>query len=304
MLVALDQDAAHSIFQVPDNGGAWPPDALDYLRRLGARRKTVFLAFAPKAAGTFLRHAVIEATGGELVRVVHAQGGRDAQLYYPTLLAYFLGGLCRGPLTAHVHMQALPANVKMLEALDIRPVIMLRGIPDMLASYWDMLDREAGALENGLNCAIPSDWPQMGAADKADFLIDMLGPWYASYYATWLAYGAGNDRVLTLRYEDMLDNPAAILAAVLRHSGLEQPRPLCDLVVNDLWEDRYTLRFNQGVTGRGRQYFSPEQRLRLRRMLGYYGIDGEMAAMLADAAPQAGASERSSGSVNQALSCY
>jgi len=304
MLVALDQDAAHSIFQVPDNGGTWPPATLEYLRGLSARRKSVFLAFPPKAAGTFLRHAIIEATGGELVRVVHAQGGRDAQLYYPTLLAYFLGGVCRGPLTAHVHMQALPANVRMLEALDLRPVIMLRSIPDMLASYWDMLDHEIGALGDGLNCAIPGDWPQMSAADKGDFMIDMLGPWYASYYATWLAYGQGNDRVLTLRYEDLLDNPAAALDAVLRHSGLEQSRALCDLIVNDLWEDRYTLRFNQGVTGRGRQYFSPQQRQSLTRMLGYYGIAGEMAGMLADARPEAGEPGQSSGTVNQALSCH
>jgi len=283
MLVALDQEAAHSIFHVPDNGGAWSAPMLDYLGQLGSRRKTVFLAFPPKAAGTFLRHAIIEATGGELVRVVHAQGGRDAQPYYPTLLAYFLGGICSGPLTAHVHMQALPANVKLLEAFGIRPVIMIRNIPDMLASYWDMLDREIGARDNGLNCAIPARWQEMLPHEKGDFLVDMMGPWYASYYATWLSYAKGREDVLTLRYEDLLDNPAASLNAILCHSGFEHSGPLCELVVNDLWEDRYTLRFNQGVTGRGKDYFTAHQQERLQRMLHLYGIAAEERAGLIDA---------------------
>ncbi len=275
----IDEQVLRAVFKLPDNCGTYGPQMLQYLRGVGARRKAVFLAFAPKAAGTFLRQAVIAATGGDLVRIGHAQGGRDAQLYLPTLLGYFLGGVCKGPLVAHAHMQALPANVRMLDAFGIRPVIMLRNIPDMLASYWDMLDNEPGALENGLNCAIPRRWRDMKAEERGDFMVDMMGPWYASYYATWLSRCLDDDTVLALHYTDLLDNPAACLDAILRHSGFEHSRAYYDLVINDLWDDRYTLRFNQGIAGRGMEYFSSHQRDRLARMLRFHGI-GDSAGLI------------------------
>ena len=39
-------------------------------------------------------------------------------------------------------MQALPANCHFIDALELRPVTMLRSVPDMLASYLDMLAAE------------------------------------------------------------------------------------------------------------------------------------------------------------------
>src|ERR1700743_1890847 len=119
MHAALDTRAIDAAFAQPDSDGNFTGVVADYLRSLGMKRPMLFFAFAPKAAGTFLRAAAIEAVDGQLVRTVHAQGGRDAQLYLPVFVHYYLGGLCDGPLVAHVHMQALPANRCFLEAFDI-----------------------------------------------------------------------------------------------------------------------------------------------------------------------------------------
>lgn len=187
MDISLDQAALAAMFDLPDNDGAFPEAQRTYLGALGAKRPAILLAFPPKAAGTFLRAAAIKATDGELLRVVYAQGSRDAQLYMPTFVGYYLGGYCAGPLVTHVHLQAFPPNVSILEAFNIRPVIMIRSIPDMLASYWDMLER-SNAPNQGINCTIPVDFRQMPADRKADFMIDVVGPWYAGYYATWMDY--------------------------------------------------------------------------------------------------------------------
>jgi hypothetical protein len=111
-----------------------------------------------------------------LLRAVHALGGRDATPYLPTFISYFSGNLTPQPMVAHMHMQALPANVNFLEAFDIRPIVMTRSIPDMLASYWDMLESDPESRKDGLNCLIPDDFPEMAQTRKADFLIDILGP--------------------------------------------------------------------------------------------------------------------------------
>ena len=51
-----------------------------------------------RAAGTFLRTAAVAAIDGQLIRVVHAQGGRDGQPYLPLFIAYYLGGMGSRPL--------------------------------------------------------------------------------------------------------------------------------------------------------------------------------------------------------------
>ncbi|HEY1630740.1 MAG TPA: hypothetical protein VGF56_05460 [Rhizomicrobium sp.] len=106
----IDAQAVMAAFAQPEFDGAFRGPLGDYIRMIALRRPVLFFAFAPKAAGTFLRTAAIHAVDGNLVRAVHAQGGRDAQLYLPTFIQYYLGGLCEGPMVVHAHMQRCPAT--------------------------------------------------------------------------------------------------------------------------------------------------------------------------------------------------
>jgi len=281
--MTLDDNAIAAAFAQPDHDGGFAGDFGRYLRDLGGRRPLVLLAFPPKAAGTFLRSAAIDAVDGQLVRLVHAQGDRDAQLYLPTLIAYFTGKLCPGILVAHVHMQALKGNRGLIEALGLKPVAMLRAIPDMLASYWDMLDA-GGKDAAGLNCPVPENFPALADGAKADFLVDMLGPWYAGYYATWLGYKSESpQRVCLLDYADFRADAAGALAAALAHAGVPQDRETCEEAVAAAWQDRHALRFNHGERGRGAARFSAAQKARLRRMLGHFAILSDYADRLVGA---------------------
>lgn len=270
MSISLDRTAREALFELPDNDGAFPTELRAYLGALGEKRPAILLAFPPKAAGTFLRAAAIKATDGELLRVVYAQGSRDAQPYLPTFIAYYLGGFCTGPLVTHVHMQAFAPNTSFLEAFGIRPVIMLRSIPDMLASYWDMLERSS-ALHQGINCTIPPDFRTMPAGRKADFLIDVIGPWYAGYYATWLDYAAREPgRVCILTYSDFVQQPAETLETLLHHAGVPRSREECQTAIDATWKNRNDHRFNEGTEGRSHRYFAVPHFERIGKMLSYY----------------------------------
>jgi hypothetical protein len=281
-LGAIDDQAAAAAFLQPEFDGTFRDSVAGYLRAISLRRPVLLFAFAPKAAGTFLRSAAIDAVGGTLVRAVHAQGGRDAQLYLPVFIHYYLGGVCDGPMVAHVHMQALPGNRNFLEALAIKPIIMLRPIPDMLASYCDMLSESAEARAQGLNCPIPADFADFAPARKADFLIDMVAPWYAGYFATWLDYARDKpDDVCILRYADFLADPAGVLETALEHAELPRPREACQKALDIAWRERKIHRFNKGAAGRGADYFSPAQLDRLSRMLSYHqGLDAWRGALV------------------------
>ena len=270
-MIAFDQEAVAAAFAQPENEGGFPPDFAAYLNELGATRPSVLLAFAPKAAGTYLRSAAVQACGGQVARVVHAQGGRDATLYLPALLNYYAHGFPARTLVTHVHMQALASNIAMIEALDLRPAIMLRPILDMLASYGDMLEAEELTASHGLNQLLPPGFKTLSDRDRSDYLIEMVAPWYVSYFATWIDYvAAAPGRVLMLDYDRFRADPAAALEALLVHSRVPATRADCEAALAQVWRERGAFRFNKGVTGRGRERFSPLQVARLSRMLAFY----------------------------------
>jgi len=255
----------------PSKDGCFEGATAADLTKLATRRPSVVLAFAPKAAGTFLRSAVVFAVNGQLVRTVHAQGGRDAQFYLPLFIDYFSGGVTPSTLVTHVHMQALPGNRNLITALHLKPIIMLRSVPDMLVSFLDMLATDKQAQKEGLNCAVPADFDQLDAAARADFAVDMIAPWYASYYTTWYDFAvADKDRVHVVRYNEFVADPPLVLQAMLRHAGIPLPRARCEAALHAAWERRGTLRYNKGVAGRGETYFSPAQRERIHQLLSRY----------------------------------
>ena len=276
MALLFDPEAYNAAFSTPNVDGSFPPDFALYLKELGESRPAVVLAFAPKAAGTYLRSAAIVAVNGKLVRTVHAQGGRDAQFYMPSFLLYYAGNYPPQPLVTHVHMQALPANRFFLEAFNLKPAIMLRAIPDMLTSYADMLEPDPLSPDNWLNMCVANNYPALGPEEKADFLVDMMGPWYASYFASWADYARqAPQRVLPLEYDDFRADPAATLERLLAHSGLPRDRARCQAALQAAWEERASFRYNQGVSGRGRTRFTAAQLERLNRQLDYYPVLAE-----------------------------
>jgi hypothetical protein len=270
MVALLDNEAIQTVFAPPDPDGRFKGPLLDYMRAVGARRNILLLAFAPKSAGTFFRAAAIYAVEGQLVRFNHALGGRDGRPYLPTVLACLLDD--SAPHTvAHLHMQAFTSNRHFLEAFGIRPIVMLRNIPDMLASFLDMFDTDPNARNDGLNCLIPENFLEFDDSKKRDFVIDIIAPWYSSYFATWKKYeDEAPKQVCVLHYPDFLADPAQTLQTALSHAGFAVSREKCEVALARATNQRENLRYNKGVRGRGRDYFSLEQRERLARHLAYY----------------------------------
>jgi hypothetical protein len=282
MAIGLEPDAISAAFAQPNNDGSFTAEFANYLAELGRRRSAVVFAFPPKAAGTFLRTAAVVAIDGQLIRIVHAQGERDAQPYLPLLVSYYLGRITEKTLVTHAHMQALRANRHFLEAFDLKPIVMVRSIPDMLASYWDMLESDDAALSDGLNLRFPPHFRSLSSERKADYLIDFLGPWYVGYYATWLEYANDSPaRVCVLRYDDLLQTPDVQLERALAHAGTPRPREICRAAIDEVWKEKTQHRFNRGEPARGRTYFSEAQRARIRAMLSYYPVLDRIAEQLA-----------------------
>jgi hypothetical protein len=270
MAAAIDTRAIRAIFEQPAPDGAFEAQTWQYLRTIGARRRIVFLAFAPKAAGTYFRQAAIYAIDGQLARLKHAQGGRDGRPYLPNVLV-----CCLDPdspeLVAHIHMQAFTGNRHLIDAFGLKPIIMLRSLPDILASFVDMLMTDEAARAEGLNCQIPDDFLEYDRSRKVDFVVDIIAPWFASYFATWKSFvDDEQDTVCVLHYRNLLRNPAETLQTALRHAGFDVSRAKCESAIARVWAQRESYRFNKGITGRGRSCLSAAQLARVSQLLSYY----------------------------------
>ncbi len=172
----LGSAAMTTLFAAPRIDGLFEGESLAVARTLGRRRPLVLLAFAPRSAGTFLRTAAIEALGGQLVRLAHAEGGRDASLYLPWLIAYFRGAVSADTAVTHVHMPAATANRYLIDAFDLHPCVMRRSIPDSLLSLLAMIEDDP-AMPIGFSFLTPPGFAEMAPAMRADVLIDLMGPW-------------------------------------------------------------------------------------------------------------------------------
>ncbi len=269
-MALIGSKALHVIFDPPRPDGSFENQTLQYLREVGENRSILFLAFAPKAAGTYFRQAAMYAIDGQLVRIAHAQGGRDGTPYLPTVLVCCLDS--DSPETiAHIHMQALAANRHFIEAFGLRPIIMMRSIPDMLASFWDMLEFDPTARAEGLNCQIPDNFVDQSRAQKADFMVDVIAPWYASYFATWKSFvDDAPETICVLHYNDFCADPTTALHAALAHAGFFVSRAKCRDSLDLVWTERSVYRYNKGMPGRGKEYFSHFHLEKLRRLLCYY----------------------------------
>ena len=270
MPAVIDGNAIQAVFAQPSPDGAFEGAPLAYLRSLGARRSILFLAFAPKVAGTFFRQVAMHVIRGELFRVSHAQGGRDGMPYLPNLLAYYLDQDLP-EMVVHIHMQAFTANRHLLSAFGIRPVIMLRNLADTLASFLDMLESDPVARAQCLNCVVPNDFVELSRAQKADFMVDIIAPWYASYFASWKNFvDEAPDDICVLRYQDFCRDPAASIHMALAHAGFSVVRNACTAAVERVWPERNNFRYNKGREGRGKSYFSAGQISEIARRLSHY----------------------------------
>lgn len=270
MPAVIDSSAIQAVFAQPRSDGTFEGATLAYLKEVGARRNILFLAFAPKAAGTFFRQAATYAIGGDVFRMAHALGGRDGTPYLPNMLACYLDPDLP-QIVAHIHMQAFGANRHLLEALNIRPIIMLRSIPDMLASFWDMLETDPVARAEGLNCVVPAHFTELDRAAKADFMVDIIAPWYASYFASWKSFAdQAPKQVCVLRYRNFRLDPPESFHAALTHAGFTVSRSAAKAALDRASSERTSLRFNKGTEGRGQTYFSSAHVAQIARQLSHY----------------------------------
>src|SRR5437667_10576004 len=221
----------------------------------------LFIACVPKSASTFLKNLLVNLTGYRDLFTVYAAGQSEHEIYLPTLRES-----AELDTVTQQHCRASDANVHLMQGFGIRPVVLVRNIFDSVMSLLDFYNR--GAFQTSY---FRADWPALDEDTKIDLLIESVIPWYFQFVASWdLAERQKRIELQWLTYEELVaDKPAAVLK-VLEFYGLGAPRRGVEQRIKQIESEERKIRFNKGVTGRGKSGLNQQQKDQIRRLARYH----------------------------------
>jgi tetratricopeptide (TPR) repeat protein len=221
----------------------------------------IFIACVPKSASTFLKDTLVALTGYGDVFMVYAAGQTEHELYLPTILK--TAGI---DTVTQQHCRASDANIHLMQAFRIRPIVLVRNIFDSVMSLLDFYD--GGAY---FNSYFRADFKALDRETKIDLLIDNVIPWYLQFVASWdLVEKQNRLELMWLTYEDLISDKPAAIQKVLNFYGLGVSSRDVERKVRELESEGKKIRFNKGIAGRGRTGLDDRQKAQIRRLTRYY----------------------------------
>ncbi len=222
----------------------------------------LFIACVPKSASTFLKNLLVNMTGYRDLFSVYAAGQSEHELYLPSIRD-----------NAHLntvtqqHCRAADANVHIMQGFGIRPIVLVRNIFDSVMSLLDFYNIQ-GAFQNSY---FRADFQSLDDETKVDLLIDNVIPWYFQFVASWdLVERQRRLEIKWLSYEELIGDKTAAVTDVLRFYGLGAAPKAIETKIKETESEGRKIRFNKGVSGRGKTGLTDEQKERIRRLSKYY----------------------------------
>lgn len=221
----------------------------------------IFIACLPKSASTFLKNLLLKLTGYRDLFAVYAAGQTEHEIYLPTLREH-----ADSNTITQQHCRASDANVHLMQAFGIRPVVLVRNIFDCVISLLDFYNN--GAFKNSY---FRADWPKLDEETKIDLLIENVIPWYFQFVASWDQAEREKRLVLHwLSYEQLTADKCSAVSKLLEFYGLGASARSIEKSISEVESKGRKNRFNKGVTGRGRSGLSNQQKEQVQRLTRYF----------------------------------
>ena len=221
----------------------------------------IFIACVPKSASTFLKNLLLNLTGYRDLFTVYAAGQTEHEIYLPTLREF-----ADVNTVTQQHCRASDANIHLMQAFGIRPVVLVRNIFDSVMSLRDFYDK--GAFQTSYSRA---DWQALNEETKIDLLIENVIPWYFQFVASWdLAERQKRIEIHWLSYEELIADKASSILKLLEFYGLGASQRGVEQRIGEIEKRNRKNRFNKGIAGRGQSGLKDRQKEQIRRLTRFY----------------------------------
>jgi Sulfotransferase domain len=227
---------------------------------LPCNRTHILVACFPKSGSTWLSEILSRLPSFHKVDLVPVYDRREQELAFERLILFHALNY-----VAQHHCRFSSATERCLNAFSIKPIILIRNIFDCIVSAKDHMDGGEKDSNRIIGpCAyVPQRYYSWSDAEKYDFIIDLIVPWYFNFFVGWRDFQTGT----WASYEELVGNPLAAVKRIanelhldINGSGIEEA-----LVAASKAETRK----NVGEIGRGSALTSV-QKNRVRRFASYY----------------------------------
>ncbi len=232
----------------------------EIIERGRGRHQHLLVASFPKSASTFTRKLLATVTGFRPYFLSHA-GNDSSRDLDPTSIPLLLGQ----DTVSVEYLRATRQAVDLLRRLEIRPIVLVRDLHDTLVSSRDHLRRMPGA--RGAVAHGTEDLHAWEPDDQHWFLVRMVAPWYLNFFTSWQDAARELD-TLWITYDDITRRPEQTVRRALAHAGINGDDDRIAAAVASL--DLSDVRFNRGVSGRGRAELSAAQQQALADLAASY----------------------------------
>ena len=225
-------------------------------------KPSVLVAAMPKSGSTFVSTVFSLVSGYRKAHYVYGWERNAQDLYLPRLVQ------CMGiPVVVQQHTVATGPNIELIRVFNLRTVVLVRDIFDVVAS---ILDHSTSEDFRGPAGFLTEDYLHFDDETKLDMIIDSILPWYFGFFVSWKEAEANGLPVYWLRYGEAIAGDVRPLCDALRFcevtAGAEDVQ---DAIVAAKAEPQ-KIRFNKGINGRGRPLLNEHQRQRIESLARYY----------------------------------
>lgn len=237
------------------------------VRRLRPDRSAhIFVACFQKSGSSYLTEVLSEITGFESRAIVAAYGHNEQDVSRSVLeqLAY------RNSVSQQ-HARGTDNNVALLNEFNVKPIVLVRDIFDVVVSLYDHIEKGRHRVPTGY---VHREYFGMSEDEKLLYIIRIHLPWYFNFLVSWRD-AAGRIDVCWLTYEELFSDQPSAVARVLDFYDLPTaPAKIREAIAAATAKRRSVevIRFNVGIAGRG-QRLSSRHKQAILDIAGVWKID-------------------------------
>lgn len=190
-----------------------------------SKNKIVAVISTPKSGSTYIANVISNHGRIPSRRLCYAYASNEHDLYLPALVTAKLSGG-----VSQIHMRATPHNMQLMNAFDVKGIVVTRNIFDAVASFKRDIQKKLcmeplGVGLHGYSFVwLTGSLKKLSDSELMEHCIDFYVPWYINFVLSWNVESK-NKRLLFVRYEQLMKNREEVFSRIMEHIGINPAVP-------------------------------------------------------------------------------
>lgn len=234
-----------------------------FKRRKYGKKDHIMISAFPKSGSTFLSRTIENLMSYEGVSLNYPSyfdhTDTEESLSLPRIVDYL-----HFNTVSHQHIRASKDVILLLQKYNIKPIILVRNIYDVLVSLKDHFHNESPVRPFLYSDETFLSKPE---EEQIDMLVELAVPWYINFYVSWVKAKESLGKVYFLNYETLMSSKAEEITKILNYFEYDKN---VQEISSSIEQIDGKSRKNVGIRGRGVQLLTESQKNKIIQMTRFY----------------------------------